>query len=83
MEWNCKEHSGVPVSQTEKSLLSKGKQFCPVELDPPVIRMQKELNAFFRILRIKWHFDGKTDDRTELETKFYQKSVHYQGPLEV
>ena len=56
------------------SLFSKGKQFAPVELDPPIVRMQKELNRFYRILRINWLFNEQPDTRTELERKFYQKS---------
>ena len=37
--WNgiIKNISGEEVTDDEKSLLSKGQKFCPVELDPPVI----------------------------------------------
>ena len=75
--WNgiVKNISGNPVSKTEEMLFSKGKKFCPVELDPPIIRMQNELNGFFRTLRIKWIFYEKPDMRSELETKFYTKST--------
>ena len=75
--WNgiVKNISGNPVSKTEESLFSKGKKFCPVELDPPIVRMQNELNGFFRTLRIKWLFYEKPDMRSELETKFYTKST--------
>ena len=74
--WNdvIKNISGSPISEVEESLFSRGKQFSPVDLDPPIIRMQKELNRFYRIVRIKWLFDEKPDARTELEKKFYQKS---------
>ena len=74
--WNgiVKNISDVPVSVTEAVLLGKGKKFCPVELDPPIIRMQSELNRFFRMIRINWHFDGQDDSRTNLEKEFYQKS---------
>ena len=58
----------------EEKFFSRGQKFCPVELDPPVVRMQNELNRFFRILRIKWLFFDKPDQRSELEKKFYQKS---------
>jgi hypothetical protein len=52
--WNSilKNISGVPVTSAEESLFLRGKKFCPVELDPPFIRMQRELNCFFRILRM-------------------------------
>ena len=74
--WNgiVKNISEQPVSRTEEYLFSKGKKFCPVEQDPPIIRMQKELNGFFRTLRIQWLFYDNADIRTELETKFYKKS---------
>ena len=74
--WNgvIKNISGKDVTEDEVSLLSKGQKFTLVELDPPLIRMQKELSRFFRMIRIKWAFRGKTDKRTELEKKFYEKS---------
>ena len=74
--WNgvIKNISGEPISKVEESLFLKGKKFSPVELDPPIVRMQKELNSFFRILRLQWHFQDQQDGRTELERKFYQKS---------
>ena len=76
MGWNgiVKNISGEAVSDIEQKLFSKGKQFCPVELDPPIVRMQRELNTFFRILRIKWLFQDKPDQRSDLEKKFYKKS---------
>ena len=43
-------------------------------MDPPIIRMQKELNNFFRNLRLEWHFYGQPDGRSELEKKFYPHS---------
>ena len=74
--WNrvIKNISGDPVTETEEILFAKGQKFCPVELDPPIVRMQRELDRFFRILRIKWVFDDKRDKRTELEKVFYEKS---------
>ena len=74
--WNgiVKNVSGHPISKTEETLLSKGKKFCPVDVDPPIVRMQRELRNFYRKIRIKWHFRGKHDNRTELESKFYQQS---------
>ena len=74
--WNgvVKNISGENVSDPEEKLLSRGQKFCPVELDPPILRMQGELDRFFRMLRIKWIFDEKPDKRTELEKVFYQKS---------
>jgi hypothetical protein len=47
--WNgvIKNFSGEAVTEVEEKLFMKGKKFCPVELDPPVVRFQKELDAFF------------------------------------
>jgi hypothetical protein len=74
--WNgvIKNISGEPISKVEENLFLKAKKFCPVELDPPILRMQRKLSAFFRTLRIKWHFRDQEDGRTELERKFYKKS---------
>ena len=36
--------------------------------------MQAELNRFFRMLRIKWFFDGKPATSSELEKVFYVNS---------
>ena len=77
VKWNdiVKNISNVPVTATEAQLLGKGKKFCPVELDPPIIRMQSELNRFYRMLRISWQFDGQEDTRSNLEKEFYHKST--------
>ena len=74
--WNgiIKNISGLPISEAEETLFAKGQKFCPVELDPPIVRMQRELDRFFRMLRIRWIFDGKPDKRSELEKVFYEKS---------
>ena len=45
-QWNnvVKNITGSNISSVEESLFSKGRKFCPVELDPPIKRMQSELN---------------------------------------
>ena len=52
VKWNTviKNFTGNPISEAEKTLFSKGKKFCPVELDPPIQRMKSELNVFLEIL---------------------------------
>ena len=50
------------------------KIYCPTELDPPIFRMQHELNEFYRSLRLAWIFQDKQDEITELEKRFYKKS---------
>ena len=74
--WNgvIKNISGAAVTKAEENLLSRGKKFCPIQLDPPVVRIQKELDIFFRNLRIQWIFQNQPDRRSELEKTFYQKS---------
>ena len=69
--WNgiLKIISGQPVTKIEESLFLKGKKFCPVEKDPPIIRMQRELNTFFRMFRIQWHFRGQKDERSDVLSK--------------
>ena len=76
MKWNdvVKNICDEPVTETEARLLGKGQKFCPVELDPPIVRMQNEFNRFFRMLRIRWNFDGQEDQRTEMEKEFYEPS---------
>ena len=75
-KWNniVKNVTGINISSAEESLFSKGMKFCPVELDPPIVRMQKELLNFYRNLRLKWFFRHKSDKRTLLETQFYDNS---------
>ena len=74
--WNgiIKNFSDEAVTIIEESLFSKGKKFCPVELDPPIVRFQNELNSFYRNLRIEWFFQDKSDRRSDLEKQFYEKS---------
>ena len=62
------------MTDVEIKLFTKGKKFCPVEIDPPVVRFQKELDNFFRTLRIQWLFQDQPDSRSDLEKKFYHKS---------
>ena len=52
--WNgvVKNFSDEEVTEVEKMLFSKGKKFCPVEVDPPIVRLQRELNRFYRTLRL-------------------------------
>ena len=75
--WNgiVKNISGQPVTKIEESLFLKGKKFCPVEKNPPIIRMQRELNILFRMFRIQWHFRGQKDERSDLEKKVLSKVI--------
>jgi hypothetical protein len=75
-KWNdvIKNITGEGISEIEKIFFSKGQKFCPVERDPPILRMQRELLKFYRNLRLKWVFKDETDKRSDLEKKFYLKS---------
>ena len=66
--WNgvIKNISGEAVTKAEENLFSRGKKFCPIQLDPPVVRIQKELDIFFRNLRIQWIFQNQPERRSEL-----------------
>ena len=74
--WNgvVKNFSGELITDVERKLFKKGKKFCPVELDPPIVRTQNELNSFFRTLRLEWLFQDQPDKRSDLEKNFYHKS---------
>jgi hypothetical protein len=80
--WNgvIKNFSGEAVTDVEEKLFMKGKKFCPVELDPPIVRIQKELNAFFRTLRLQWIFQDQPDKRTELEKKKKNQKSGWEPP---
>ena len=49
-------------------------EFCPNELDIDRAQLEKDLESWFRRLRLKAHFDDKDDMRTEEEKRFYKKS---------
>ena len=61
--WNgvIKNISGIPVSETEEKRFLRCKKFCPVDLDPVIIRIQQQLNQFYR------------QTRSELERKWNPK----------
>ena len=62
------------MSESIKEFLSLGSKFCPNELDIDRAKLEKDLGAWFRRLRLKAHFDDKDDTRTDEEKRFYKKS---------
>ena len=62
----------MPTEMTE--FLSLGAKFCPVELDIDRKQLEKDLEVWYRRLRIKANYPDSEDTRTEEEKRFYQKS---------
>ena len=69
-----KNLSNIPMSESVRAFLSLGAKFCPNELDIDRAQLEKDLEAWFRRLRLKANFEDKEDLRTEEEKRFYMKS---------
>ena len=54
--------------------LSLGAKFCPVELDIDRKQLEKDLETWYRRLRLKANFSDSEDIRTSEEKRFYNKS---------
>ena len=52
--------SGVPLSNSEISVLSKGLNFCPTTKDPNYEEILDDMFSFCRKQRLKHHFHNKT-----------------------
>ena len=48
-----------------------GPKFCPMKKDVDRARLQSDLNAGFRRMRLNYHFHPSVDKRTEEEKLFY------------
>ena len=59
------------LHKAEVELLSLGPQFCPVQLDVDRAKIQSDLNAGFRRMRLAYHFHPSEDQRSEEEKRFY------------
>ena len=61
--------SGVPLSDAELSLLSKGLSFCPTPPKPDAFKMEMDLEDFYRRLRLKdfYHSDSEDAERPPLD----------------
>ena len=62
--------SGVPLSDAELSLLSKGLSFCPTPPKPDAFKMEMDLEDFYRRLRLKEFFyrsDSEDAERPPLD----------------
>jgi hypothetical protein len=67
--------SKVEITETETKLLSKGLNFCPKPTTYDNLAVKKDLEAFFRRLRLKDFFaDTNTSDNSEDTPRFRKKS---------
>lgn len=59
-----------PMPESIQAFLSLGAKFTPVQLDIDRVQLEKDLESWFRRLRIKEYFGDLKDDRTEEEKRF-------------
>ena len=81
--WNggVKNFSSKPTSKEEERLLNRNRKFAPMELDPPQLRNQQELDRWLRSLHLQYQFFDQPDSRSELEKKFYQPNKNYEPSI--
>ena len=70
-----KNFSEDPIPEEIEAFCSLGPKACPVELDVNTARLDTEINAFFRRLKLTKHFEGHDDQRNEEEKRFYTKNL--------
>ena len=63
--------SDSPIPESINAFLSLGAKFTPVQLDIDRAQLEKDLESWFRRLRIKEYFGDKKDERTLEEKRFY------------
>ena len=66
--------SDSPIPESIQAFLSLGAKFTPVQLDIDRVQLEKDLESWFRRLRIKEYFGDKKDERTNEEKRFYLSS---------
>ena len=66
--------SDSPIPESIQAFLSLGAKFTPVQLDIDRVQLEKDLESWFRRLRIKEYFGDKKDERTNEEQRFYLSS---------
>ena len=69
-----KNLSDSPMPESIEAYLSLGAKFTPVQLDIERAELEKDLETWFRRLRIKEYFEDKKDERSEEEKRFYLSS---------
>ena len=68
-----KNLSDDPMPESIKAFLSLGTKFTPVSLDIDREQLEKDLESWFRRLRLKYEFNDEEDQRSEEEKRFYLK----------
>ena len=68
-----KNFSKDQIPEEIEAFCSLGPKACPVELDVNTARLDTEINAFFRRLKLTKHFEDSDDKRNEEEKRFYTK----------
>ena len=66
-----KNLSLCPLPESIEAFLSLGAKFTPVQLDIDRCQLEKDLESWFRRLRIKEYFEDKKDERSVEEKRFY------------
>ena len=69
-----KNLSLCPLPESIEAFLSLGAKFTPVQLDIDRSQLEKDLESWFRRLRIKEYFEDKMDERSEEEKRLYLSS---------
>ena len=65
-----KNLSDDPMPKEMEKFLSLGAKFCPVELDIYRKQLEKDLEAWYRRLRLKANIFDSEDIKTSQETRF-------------
>ena len=69
------------MTENEKKVLELGAKYCPVEHDIDRSRLQKDLNAGFRKMKLKdFFYPVNEDNRDEEEKRFYLKNSDWEPP---
>ena len=68
-----KNLSNDPMPESIKAFLSLGTKFTPVPLDIDRAELEKDLEGWFRRLRLKFEFNDEEDERSDEEKRFYLK----------
>ena len=72
-----KNFSKDPIPAEIEAFCSLGPKACPVELDVNTARLDTEINAFFRRLKLTKHFEDSEDQRDEEEKHLYTRKPDF------
>ena len=72
--FKVKNLSDHPMPDSVKAFLSLGAKFCPVDLDFDGKKMDEDLEAWYKRLRVKANYLDSEGGMTEEENRFYQRT---------